>query len=548
MGAPATRHGAGGASALRASDRSAARRDLRIGVDVGGTNTDAVLMKGLRVICAVKRPTTPDVVSGVVDAIAALGSESSFRPAGVRAIMVGTTQFANALAQREGLDRVEVVRLAMPATSALPPFTGWPAALRSRIEGTVYMCRGGYEFDGRPISSLDEAELRAVGEQLRSTGARAIAVCGVFSPINPQMEEAAAAILHAAVPDAEIAVSHEIGRLGLLERENATILNASLQRLAKRLVAGTISALGECRMNAPLYFTQNDGTLIAADRVVRYPVMTINAGPTNSMRGAAILSSTDSCVVIDVGGTTTDIGAVVNGFPREAMSAVVVAGVRTNFRMPDLVSLPIGGGSVVAFESDCKMGPHSVGFNLGTKGYVFGGQTLTATDLAVRVGRAEVGDPTLVGAVDGERAFEALRWAESEIGNHAETMRSQAGEWPLVIVGGGSILLSKGIEGFAAVIKPPHYEVANAVGAACARVGGHAERVFAADTVGAQGRATLVAQTQQAAVDAAAAAGARLESIEVVEMEEAPMAYIPGDYFRLRVRAVGDLELAEPSA
>lgn len=548
MDAPATRHGSSGASARCASDRAAEPRDLRIGVDVGGTNTDAVLMKGLSVICAVKRPTTSDVVSGMVDAIAALGSESSFRLAEVRAIMVGTTQFANALLQREGLDRVEVVRLAVPATTALPPFSGWPLELRSSIEGKVYMCHGGYEFDGRPIAPLDEAELRAVGEQLRSTGARAIAICGVFSPINAQMEESAAAILQTAVPDAEIAVSHEIGRLGLLERENATILNASLQRLAKSLVAGTVSALTECRMNAPLYFTQNDGTLIAADRVVRYPVMTINAGPTNSMRGAAILSSTDNCVVIDVGGTTTDIGAVVNGFPREAMSAVVVAGVRTNFRMPDLVSLPIGGGSVVAFESDRMMGPHSVGFDLGTEGYVFGGQTLTATDLAVRVGRAAVGDPRLVAAVDGGRALEVLRWAESEVGSHAETMRSQAGEWPVVIVGGGSILLSESIEGFAAVIKPPHYEVANAVGAACARVGGHAERIFAADAVGAQGRSALVEQTQQAAVDAAAAAGARLESIEVVEMEEVPMAYIPGDYFRLRVRAVGDLELMEPSA
>ena len=79
----------------------------------------------------------------------------------------------------------------------------------------------------------------------------------------------------------------------------------------------------------------------------RYPVATFASGPTNSMRGAAVLSGLDTCAVVDVGGTTSDVGVLRQGFPREATTDVSVAGIRTNFRMPDVLSIGIGGGSRV---------------------------------------------------------------------------------------------------------------------------------------------------------------------------------------------------------
>ena len=104
----------------------------------------------------------------------------------------------------------------------------------------------------------------------------------------------------------------------------------------------------EAGIEAPVYISQNDGTLMSVDYCRQYPVATFASGPTNSMRGAAFLSGRTDCVVIDVGGTTSDVGVLVHGFPREAAVAVDIGGVRTNFRMPDVLPVGLGGGSIVA--------------------------------------------------------------------------------------------------------------------------------------------------------------------------------------------------------
>src|SRR6185369_549598 len=169
----------------------------------------------------------------------------------------------------------------------------------------------------------------------------------VFSPIRPDLEQQAAAIFQQELPGIRVSLSHEIGRLGLLERENACILNACLSGLAERTVTAIGAALRELALDAAVFLSQNDGTLMSAEFARRYPVLTFASGPTNSMRGAAYLSGLRDAVVIDIGGTTSDVGALVGGFPREASLAVEVGGVRTNFRMPDLLTLGIGGGSLV---------------------------------------------------------------------------------------------------------------------------------------------------------------------------------------------------------
>ena len=106
----------------------------RIGIDVGGTNTDAALVEGSAVLEAVKRPTTDDVLSGVVDALGAVSKVG----ADVAAVVIGTTHFTNAVVQRKGLNRVGFLRLALPTGRSLPPLVGWPAdtvldTLRERL-------------------------------------------------------------------------------------------------------------------------------------------------------------------------------------------------------------------------------------------------------------------------------------------------------------------------------------------------------------------------------------------------------------------------------
>src|SRR5262249_20182763 len=129
----------------------------RIGIDVGGTNTDAVLLDGTRVVHAVKTPTTADVTAGIAEALRQLLAGV---PAGARrvdAVMIGTTPSPNAVAQRRDLPRVAAVRIGLPASASLPPFVDWPEDLAAVVRGRVFMVAGGHEVDGRPIVPFDEA-------------------------------------------------------------------------------------------------------------------------------------------------------------------------------------------------------------------------------------------------------------------------------------------------------------------------------------------------------------------------------------------------------
>ncbi|MBL1101490.1 hydantoinase/oxoprolinase N-terminal domain-containing protein [Streptomyces coffeae] len=516
---------------------------MHIGIDVGGTNTDAVLMSGSQVLAAVKTSTTDDITSGIVSALEELQRKRGFEPADVRAVMIGTTHFINALVEARRLAPTAALRLGLPATTSLPPMTDWPDRLVQAIRGRHYLCHGGHEFDGRHIAELDEHEVRRAAADMAEHGVRSVAISSVFSPVNAEFEERAAELLQAELPGIAVSLSHEIGRIGLLERENATIINASLRELATHIVDGLARSVAKAGIQAPLYLSQNDGTLMDVDFARRYPVATFASGPTNSMRGAALLSGLETCAVVDIGGTTSDIGILQRGFPREATTEVSVADIRTNFRMPDVLSIGIGGGSKVRREpQEVTIGPDSVGSALTQRALVFGGDTLTATDIAVAAGRANVGDASLVAHLDKELIHAALTRIAADVADLVERMHTTAAPLPLVAVGGGSILLPEQIAGCDGVHRPDHYAVANAVGAAIAQVGGEVDRVF--PTPPGQRESVLDAAKQEA-VERAVAAGATPGSVSVVECEEVPLPYLPGNAARIRVRAVGDLSLED---
>ena len=513
-----------------------------IGVDVGGTNTDAVLMDGADLVGAVKLPTTADVTAGIVDALAALLAYlPPARP--VDAVMVGTTHFTNALLERRRLSPTAVIRLALPATKLLPPLVDWPTPLRDAIGCFTYMVHGGHEFDGREISPLAVGEIRTAVQDMRRRDVRAVAVSGVFSPVNTAHEIQAAAVIREEAPEIRISLSHENGRMGLLERENAATLNACLGEMAELTIAGIQQALRSLGLSAPLYISQNDGTLMDTQFAARFPALTISSGPTNSMRGAAFLSGVDDGIVVDIGGTSTDVGALVRGFPREAAVAVQIAGVRTNFRMPDMLSIPLGGGSLVEWNP-LKIGPESVGYRLTEEALVFGGNSTTATDLAVAQGRATVGDPRRVerlapsSASSGQVHSTPVNQAMAAIQNLVETaidrVKLSHDDVPIILAGGGSILLGDSIAG----AWRRHADVANAIGAAIAQVGGQVERVYALEQTG---REQAIADCSAAAVARAVAAGADPSSVEVVEIDEVPLTYVPSNATLVRVKAIGNL-------
>ncbi|HEY3512463.1 hydantoinase/oxoprolinase family protein [Kribbella sp. NPDC051137] len=515
---------------------------MRIGIDVGGTNTDAVLLDGSTVLAANKSATSADVTAGIIDTLDRLQAERSFDPAQVQAVMIGTTHFINALIEARRLAPTAALRLGLPATASLPPLVDWPERLVEAISGRSYLAHGGHEFDGRHIAELDEDELRRHADDMRRHGVRSVAISSVFSPVSNEFELRAAEILRAELgDDVAISLSHEIGRIGLLERENATIINAALRELAASIVDGLASAVEGHGISAPLYLSQNDGTLMDVDFARRYPVATFASGPTNSMRGAALLSGLDTCAVVDVGGTTSDVGVLTHGFPREATTEVDVAGVRTNFRMPDVLSIGIGGGSLVAEgNGQVTVGPRSVGYRLTEEALVFGGRTVTATDIAVAAGRAEVGDADAVADLDPTLVKAALARVAADIADAVERMRTSPDPLPVVAVGGGSILLPDDLPGSLAVHRPENFAVANAIGAAIAQVGGEVDRVYAIDP---GRRDAVVDEARQEAVDRAIAAGADPAAVRIVDFDEVPIPYLPGNATRIRCKAVGDLRL-----
>src|SRR6478735_2890149 len=175
---------------------------IRIGIDVGGTNTDAVVLDGTRVVAGVKSATTPDVMTGVVNALKAVMDASKVAASAVDVVMIGTTHFTNAVVQRRDLAPTAAVRLGLPATASLPPMVDWPEDLRQAIGNHAYLAHGGNEFDGRPISPLDERELLGIARDIAAKGIDTIAITSVFSPVSDEVEQRAAAIFRDALPSA----------------------------------------------------------------------------------------------------------------------------------------------------------------------------------------------------------------------------------------------------------------------------------------------------------------------------------------------------------
>ncbi|MFI6511031.1 hydantoinase/oxoprolinase N-terminal domain-containing protein [Streptosporangium sp. NPDC050855] len=519
---------------------------MRVGIDVGGTHTDAVLMDAATVVASVKTATTQDVTGGVVTALHDLVGSAGIDRDRIGAVMIGTTHFTNALVTGRGLARTGVVRLALPATSGLPPLVNWPAALHAAIDPRVHLCHGGHEFDGRAIAPLRREELLRVAEDLEAHDIRTVAIGSVFSPAAPELEEQAADILLEELPHLHVSLSHQLGRIGLLERENATVVNACLRELADEIVGAFVGALRTAGISAPLYLSQNDGTLMDAEYTRRYPVRTFASGPTNSMRGAAFLAGELSdCAVVDIGGTTTDVGVIGRGYPRQATGEVDIGGVRTNFRMPDVLSIGLGGGSLVTTGPSVSAGPDSVGFRLTRQALVFGGDVLTATDLAVAGGLAEIGDPSLVRHLDPGLVRSGLEWMAGRVVELVDRMRVSAAPLPIVVVGGGGVLMPEVLPGDLAVHRPPHHAVANAIGAAIGQIGGDVDRVVAVD--GPRAREEAIAAARAEAERIAVSAGAAPGTVRIVDVTEVHVAYLPGGR-RVQVRAVGDLDLEHRSA
>ena len=514
---------------------------MRIGIDVGGTHTDAVVLDGQTVIAATKVLTSANVKDGVVGALDEVLVESQIDHTAIDAVMIGTTQFTNAVVERRELAPTAIIRIALPSGELVPPMIDWPEDIANALGRHVYMIHGGRTYDGFPIAPLLDEEIDKAIDDIAAKGIGLVAISAVFSPSDSTQEEYVAQRVQKRLPDVQVTRSHKIGRMGLLERENAALLNASLLPLAGKIISSFSTALSERRIDCPFYISQNDGTLMSARFAAEFPALTFASGPTNSLRGASLLTELNDAVVVDIGGTTSDIGVLQDGFPRQSNISIEVGGVRTNFRMPDILAIGLGGGSLVR-DKGHTIGPQSVGYRLVTEGMVFGGDTLTTTDIAVAAGTVDIGDRSKVANLDPELVNVALEKMHSIIDEGIDRMKSSREPVPVVLVGGGGVLVSRSLNSATEIHRPEYSGVANAIGAANAQVGSETERIVSYRRIA---REEVLAEMTAELTASLTAEGADPGTVRVADIDETAISYMADESTRIRVKLVGDLSFTK---
>lgn len=474
--------------------------ELRISVVSGETTTDAVALDARdRLLATAHVETTGAINEDISTAIHAIAADDRVDPEAVRWVMLGTGHALEDVAALEALRRVAIVRIGGPLTTSVPPLATWPPALRAAVSAGEIIVGGGSEYDGRATVALDED---AIARFLAGVGGRAqsVAISGVFAPVSSAHELAAADVVRRELGSfIHVSLSHDIGSTGLLERENATVLNAALGGAAEQLAAAARTTLEAIGIDAELLFAQNDGTLMGVDHARRFPALMIASGPGTTIVGAAHLSGVGDAVVVAVGSTRTYIGALVNGIPRDHVGPIDIAGVRTNLRLPDARDVAIGTSSI-ASRSGAPIEPDKA----------------SPSQRRAFVRTLMGGDAALADALDEARAAQPVV--------------------PLVVVGPGQRLLPDHLKGVSEVIRPRDGELAHAIGPAVASVSAQSARICLGRPETRQG---VLDEVRAAALARAIDAGARPDRVAVVEVDEAPLTHLAQPALRIRVRAAG---------
>lgn len=502
----------------------------KIGVDIGGTNTDAVLVdKNCKIINAKKTPTTPDIVTGFINAIESVIDVHK----NVSHIIAGTTHALNALLEAKNLTKIGVLRLAGYQPSTIPVCFDWPHTLKTALLSGSKTVSGGFQCNGSEITSLDEFEIRSAIEELVNLGAKGISVSGVFSSLYPEQElQVKRWIEQDQGCNFPVTISSEIGGMGLIERENAAILNVALQNNLYFGFKDLQLALQKIGLNCPLLISKNDGTVMTLDEAIKYPVLTLAAGPKNSFVGGAKLAGFNNAVVLDIGGTSTDVGVIIDGFVRRSYKTASIAGVKPGFSMPDVISIGLGGGSYVSLDSDIEVGPLSVGNLLQEKAKSFGGNQLTLTDAAIALGNFKLPGTTKV--IHQDLAVKILNKSYAMCYEMYKKMSGSNLTLPFVMVGGGANLFYNYHKNQQFII-PQYSGSANAYGAALSEIGSTINTIIKLDD-----REKQLLKLEQQTLDDAKSRGAK--NPRIVERQILPYHYAPEKIARVIMTAAGTLE------
>ncbi len=438
---------------------------MRIGIDVGGTNTDSVLINNNKIESSFKTNTSEDISDSVKLSISKVIQNQAKEK--INSIIIGTTHLINDLLERKNLSKTGVIRLCGPATKLLKPLCDWPDDLKKSNNFIANFTDGGLEFDGREISAVNKSEIQKLCEIYKKEQVESIAITGIFASVNPYQELEVKNIIANEMGEIPVSMSHQIGRIGLLERENATILNAMLSNSAKKTFANLTKIISDLNLKSKIYITQNDGTMASIDDALNYPIFSLSSGPTNSMRGAAFLSGIKDGIVIDIGGTSTDIGMLINSFPKESSIAVEFSGIRTNFRMADVLSIPLGGGSIINQKTP-YVSNQSLGNRITTDSLSFNGTITTITDIYTNQNKANFIPPNQNFKLSSDVIKSVENEIYSKISIAVDRMKTDSKNIKAIVVGGGSFIIPKKLDGVDLIKFPEFGEVANAIGSSMA--------------------------------------------------------------------------------
>ncbi len=465
-----------------------------VGLDVGGTHADVVLLGNAGVLNEVKVPTDPDdlfqTVLSALDQITA-----DIDPHRIERMVMSTTLTTNAIIQRK-----------LPAVGMI--VSGGPGIDPERYRTNAhYACIGGsIDHRGREVKPIEAAEVAAVREKFKAAGIRNVGVVTKFSTRNPAQELAIARHLGDAFD--KIFLGHRIsGNLSFPRRIVTTYLNAAVYPIHRQFFEAVRKTLLQKGWEVPIRILKADGGNTSFEASINYPAQTIFSGPAASVMGSiAFGPENGEALVMDIGGTTTDMAVLINQVPLLDPLGVELGGHKTLIRALKTHSIGIGGDSAVRFEDGrLHVGPHRDGPALA-----HGGPTPTPTDALVILGKTRRGDRDR--AVQGFGALAAamavsVEAAAAEVFEHtcrlilaeADGMIARINRQPvytvhemqagdkvapatILVLGGPAPLFAEKLESLSTckVGVVPRWAVANAIGAALART--TCEVVLYADT------------------------------------------------------------------
>jgi N-methylhydantoinase A len=466
---------------------------MLIGIDVGGTTTDAVIVDGSKVVKTAYVPTDHDnllkCLLGAIDELV-LGIDTSK----IERVVLSTTLITNMIAEGK-TDPVALVLIPGPGTNP-----------KDYALGESIILDGAIDFRGKEIERLREPQIKEAAAQIRGQGLSRVAVVGKFCQRNHAHELKVSEILAAALPGSKIEMGHKVsGQLNFPRRAATTMLTAATKDSYERFAKDVARALKERKISAPVYILKADGGTLPLDKSVQMPVETIFSGPAASIMGVLALTEPgESCVVVDIGGTTTDLALILSGKPLLSAKGARVGSLLTQVRAFAVKSIAIGGDSAVAVccQNDggegnggsLAVGPHRDGPPL-----CMGGNGPTPTDALRVLGLSQIGDAAkaekamqivaqglgctakeaaqkVVDAVVDKIVFEVnemfREWEQEPAYRVWEIMKRESLSAQSVVgVGGGAPTLVPLVAARlgAAAIVPEYAPVANAIGAAVAR-------------------------------------------------------------------------------